>query len=97
MTKNLPLFFQQKVSKRLFFLLSIFVLLYWITAACLPVYVNKFTGIFFEMLWFPVLLLTFIIPLIALMAWISDRFNWRSLYLYILLMGVVSVLFLLLR
>ena len=66
---------------------------FWITAALIDVYKIAVVGAIFEILWLPMLALTFGAPVAALIFWYKERFRISSVFLYLLLLSAVSVYF----
>ncbi len=74
------------------FVLSWYVALFWLLGNLFDVYRFAVTGALFEILWLPVLALTFILPLVALVLFIQDKFSFRSLNLYSFLLVIGTAL-----
>ena len=70
------------------FVLSLIVTLFWLLGNLFDVYQFAVTGALFEILWLPVLALMFILPIIALILFIKDKYSFKSLNLYSLLLVV---------
>ncbi len=75
-------------------LLGIFAALFWLTGRQINVYQYAFIGSVFELLWLPMLLLLFGLPLISLYFWRKEKFSLRSLYFYSLIVAVTTVVLL---
>ncbi len=71
--------------------LSVFVLLFVGLSRLLNVYQISYVGAIFEILWLPVILLLFILPVLSLIYWIQDKFNPKSIFLYSIALGIASV------
>jgi len=52
-----------KIDKLLFFI-SFFVLAFWLIGKILPIYTFTIVGVVYEILWLPMLLLLFILPVL---------------------------------
>lgn len=91
MTDQMASFIQIRTGK-IFLLLSILVLLFWLLSKIINVYHFAFVGAIFEILWFPVIILTFAIPVVALVFWNKEKFSFRSANLYSLLIAIVAIL-----
>lgn len=76
-------------QRLLFVLIEILVAAYWIAAALRSPYSFKWLGAVFEILWLPMIIALFAMPLAALGLWAKDRFNIRSVYLYVFIAGAV--------
>jgi hypothetical protein len=96
MTQHAMVFKKTGISKT-FFLLSILVMFFWIVSSVTNVYHFTISGIIFEMLWFPVLAMTIILPVMSFIYWHKEKYNFRSLYLYsisLVIGGVIAAKFL---
>ena len=60
---------------RLIFFLSLFIVIYWISGRFYNPYNLKLTGILFEILWIPMIILLFIIPLYCIYKLINQAEN----------------------
>ena len=72
--------------------LSIFVLVFVGLSRLLNVYQVAFLGAIFEILWLPVILLLFILPILSIIYWIQEKFNPKSIYLYSIVLGIAAVI-----
>jgi len=93
MKENITAFNNSGTSK-IVFTLSILVSGYWWLGQVINVYRFDFVGAIYEILWLPVLALLFILPIISLVFWVKEKFNIKSLFLYSVLIGVTTILFL---
>jgi hypothetical protein len=91
MSKHPPVFRNKKQS-RIVFLLSVFVAVYWWLGKTLDVYQTKLGGAIFEILWLPMIILLFALPIVCIGFFVKDKFNLWSLYLYSLLIGVGALI-----
>lgn len=87
MTKE-PVGHKGSKTSRVILLLSIILALFWYLAKTNDVYRNAAIGAFFEVLWLPMLLLLFALPVISLIFWRKEKFSGRSLYLYSFLISL---------
>lgn len=95
-TEHPATFIKTGISKT-FFLLSILVMLFWIVSSVTNVYYYTISGVIFEILWFPVLAMTIVLPVISFIYWSKEKYNFRSLYFYsisIVIAGVIAAKFL---
>jgi len=92
MKENLTLFENSRTSK-IVFILSIIVSGYWWLGQVINVYSFALVGAIFEILWLPVLAMLFVLPIISLILLIKENVNLRSLYIYSILIGVATILF----
>jgi hypothetical protein len=72
-------------------LLSVFSFCYWITGKQINIYQYKLVGVIFEMLWLPMLLVLFTIPLLAFYFWKKEKFVLKSLHFLTLLISVLFI------
>jgi len=70
---------------------------YWIVSFNINVYSVTLMGVVYEMLWLPMIGLSFIMPLCCLYFWHKDRFSIKSLYLYLMIAGISLLAFMLTR
>ena len=91
MTHETTAFKNSSLSK-IFFILSIVVLVFWSTGQIIDVYRYAAVGAIFEILWLFMLLMLFILPIIALVFLIKEKFSFKSLYLYTLTVTVINIL-----
>ena len=92
MKENLTQFKNSKTGKTVF-ILSIIVSGYWWLGQVMNVYGFAFVGALFEILWLPVLLMLFLLPIISLILLIKEKVNLRSLYIYSMLISVTTIFF----
>jgi hypothetical protein len=91
MTNETTTFNNSSLSK-IFFILSIVVLGFWSVGQIFDVYRYAVVGAIFEILWLLMLLMLFILPIIALIFLIKEKFSFRSLYLYTIVVSVINIL-----
>ena len=85
-----------KSSKRsiIIFSLSLFIFLYWSLTRLLNIYHYAFVGAVYEFLWFPILSMMFLLPILSAFYLIKEKFSFKSLYLYsILIIGLTFFVF----
>jgi hypothetical protein len=70
-------------------LLTIITLLFWVYSHFFNVYAFKLIGAIYEMLWFPIVLNTFFMPLVTLLFWYRCHFTIISKWLYLFLFSVL--------
>ena len=87
-SKNKKKFRRSKIV----FIASLLTLVISFLAQMVNVYHFAFTGAVFEMLWLPLILLIFILPVISLFFWVTEKFQLKSLYLYSMLISVITIL-----
>jgi hypothetical protein len=84
--------FQNSSLSKIFFILSLIVLVFWSVGQIIDVYRYPAVGAIFEILWLFMLLMLFILPIIALAFLIKGKFSFKSLYLYTLIVAVINIL-----
>ena len=65
----------------------------WVLGRTIDMYHFAVVGAIFEMLWLPIIVSIPVLTILATMYWIKDRFNFRSLNLYSLLLMIITILF----
>jgi hypothetical protein len=78
----------------LIFIASLLVPLFWLLNQLVDVYRTAWLGAVFEILWLPMLLLLFMLPVLSLILWTRAKFSFRSLYFYSLIILVAGIVFL---
>lgn len=91
MEKETPIFKNSRLSKILF-VLSIFVFAYWNIVQIINVYHFAIVGAIYEILWLFMLLGLFGLPIVALVFLIKEKFSFRSLYLYTIIISVFNII-----
>lgn len=76
------------------FLLSVLSILFTAAGLFLDVYHFGITGAIYEILWLPMILCVFTLPVISLFLLLRDGLNFRSLYLYALIISIINILML---
>lgn len=79
-------------SSKVIFILSIITSIYLFIGWTTNVYSNAFVGAVFEIFWLPAILATVVLPIISLIFLIKEKFNFKSLYLYSIIIIIVAVL-----
>ena len=81
--------------KKTVLFLSILVSLFWLASRFINIYQFALVGAIFEILWLPMILMVFCLPLISLNYLFKEKFNANSTYLYaILIMSFTFSIFL---
>ena len=94
MNNNSPARVKSKMPV-IIFLASLLVPLFWLLGQLINVYKTAWVGAVFELLWLPMILLLFTLPVLAAIYWSRAKFNFRSLYFYslvILTIGIVLII-----
>ena len=79
---------------KIIFFFSLFMLLYWITGHVLNIYRFAVAGAIFELLWLPMLLSLIILPALAFIFWVKEKFVISSLNLHTIIIGITTILIL---
>ncbi len=66
--------FIEKQSK-IILVLSLLVLTYWVITSLIDVYQYPVVGAIYELLWFPLLLLFFVLPIVNLVMFVKNKFS----------------------
>lgn len=74
------------------FAASFIVSLFWITGNYIDVHTYKLTGVVFEILWLPMIVLFFVLPVLSVIFWYKQKFNPKSLYVWSLLMIAMAAI-----
>jgi len=82
------------LTSKIVFSLSLIVFLFWLQGWVINVYQIAIVGVIYEIIWLPIIALTFILPVLILVLWFKEKFDFRSLYFYSLLLVTATVLFL---
>lgn len=80
-------------TKKIVISLSLLTALFWSLGQLINVYNYVIVGVVFEILWFPMLVLIIILPIISFIYWAKERFGIKSSYLYSLLIILATYLF----
>lgn len=94
--KNSTTFVYSGLSK-VFLILSIVALLFCIGSFYIDVYRFAVVGAIFEFLWLPVMALLALLPLVAILCWVREKFSFRSLFLYAFLVSFITWMIILQR
>lgn len=85
------------LTSKLVLTLSLFTAGYWALVMTVDIYHFSVVGAFYEILWLPMIASIFVLPVVALVYWIIERFYLKSLYLYALLALLAGVLIIVLN
>ena len=88
--------FQNSILSKIILVLSIIVFAFWSVGKIIDVYRFAVVGAIFEILWIFMLLMLFVLPIIPLIFWIKGKFNFRSLYLFTIIIFVTNILLMIL-
>jgi hypothetical protein len=91
MEQETAIYKNSRLSK-IFFVLSIFILAYWSIAQVTNVYKVAVVGAIYEIMWLFMLMGLFGLPVVSLIFLIRDKFSFRSLYLYTIIIGGLTIM-----
>ena len=91
MTQDSITFKNSRMSKILF-ILSIIIFAFWFVGKVIDVYQFAVVGAIFESLWLFMLLGLFLLPILSLIFLIKEKFNFRTLYLYTIIIAATNIL-----
>lgn len=89
---DLSIPFSNKKTSKIVFGLSWLVVFFWLFGNVFDVYQFVVVGIVFEVLWLPVMLLSVVLPIVALVLFAKDKFHLKSLNLYSFLLVLVTIM-----
>ena len=81
--------------KKTVLFLSILVSLFWLASRFINIYRFALVGAIFEILWLPMILMVFGLPLISFYYLLKDKFSVNSTYLYAILIMIFTFLIML--
>jgi hypothetical protein len=88
---------KRSLTSKVVLTLSLLTAGYWALVMNVDVYRFAVVGVFYEILWLPMIAAIFVLPIVALVYWIIERFYLKSLYLYALLALLATVLIIVLQ
>lgn len=74
------------------FLLTLLASVFWIVTKLVPVYESKITGAVYEMLWLPVVIILFILPIFSFLLWAGEKFRIKSAHLFSIILAALAIL-----
>lgn len=80
--------------KRILLILSLFSAIYWFVANSINVYQYAIVGALFELTSILMLIVLFVVPILSLYYWYKEKFNLKSLYLYTMVISVITLILL---
>ena len=87
-----PSNFKNSGISKILLILSLIVFIFWILGQNTDIYRYDIIGAIFEFLWLFMLMALFVLPVLSIISLIRERFNFRSLYLYILIITATNIL-----
>ncbi|MGW8124049.1 hypothetical protein ACV07N_15425 [Roseivirga echinicomitans] len=82
---------------KIIFVLSFLTAAFWVVGQFVDVYHFAIVGAIFEIVWLPMIVLLFVLPVLSLFYLVKEKFSPKSLYLYSFLMLLATGLFLYLK
>lgn len=77
----------------LFIIVTLLVSQFWILSSTINVYKYAIVGVLFELLWLPMLLFLFIIPIVSLFFWSKNKWRLKTVYPFCILAMIIIALF----
>ena len=77
-----------KRNDKIIFLSSVAVAIFWLSSININVYKFAVVGAIFEILWLPMVILIYSIPIISFIFFVKSKLNFRSFYLFSILINV---------
>jgi hypothetical protein len=77
---------------KIFFAFSIVSFGFWLMGQTINIYRFAIVGAIFEILWLLMLVVLFVLPVIAFVFLVKEKFNFRSLYLYSIIISAATLL-----
>jgi hypothetical protein len=84
--------FKNSALSKICFSISIVLFVYWFVGRAIDIYRFKIVGALFEILWLVMMLMFLVLPVLSLVFLIKEKFNFRSLYLYSLVITLATIL-----
>ena len=75
--------------------INVLFLAVWMVAYNINVYKVTFVGAIYEMIWLPLIICLFSLPIVSFIYWKKDRFKTKSKFLYLIVLAVLSITLLL--
>ena len=79
---------------KIVFVLTVITGVFWLLSNSIDVYKSAFGGAVFEILWLPIVALTFLLPVLSFVGWFRSKFDFRNYNFYALLGGILIILLL---
>lgn len=86
-------FLQKPNTSKSIFFLSLLVSVFWFAGKVFNLYSIAIIGVIFEILWFPILVVTIILPIITCILWVKENFIFKSYYLASLTLLALTISF----
>ena len=75
--------------------INVLFLAVWIVAYNINVYKVVLIGAIYEMIWLPLIICLFALPIVSFIFWRKDSFKIKSKFLYLIILAVLSITLLL--
>jgi hypothetical protein len=92
--QKLQSYFQKENIKKHFVKATVLVAAYWLFSKFFPVYKLPIWGIIYEILWLPMLLLLFAIPIISILLLVKQKEIFTSPFFFTLMISIISLVLL---
>ena len=89
--ENATITFKNSNLSKTLFTLSIMIFVFWFVNHKLDFYSYALVGAIFELLWLFMLIKLLIIPVLSFIYLIREKFNFRSLHLYTIIIAVTNI------
>ena len=76
-------------------LINVLFLAVWMVAYNINIYKVAFVGAIYEMIWLPLIICLFALPVVSFIYWKKDSFKIKSKFLYLIVLAVLSITLLL--
>ena len=88
--KNQIAFYKKR--GKIILLLNIAVFIFWFLSKAINVYYFAFVGAIFEILWLPIIALTFVLPILSAVYWRKEKFIFQSFNFYSIVVTIMTIL-----
>ena len=75
--------------------INVLFLAVWMVAQNINIYKVVLVGAIYEMIWLPLIICLFSLPIVSFIFWKKDSFNIKSKFLYLIVLAVLSITLLL--
>lgn len=89
--------FRNSLRAKNTFIFSIVVFLFWVLINKVATSELVLVGVILELLWMPMCLSLFIIPILSYLAWKKEHYHANSLHLYAIFMVILTILWVMIR
>jgi hypothetical protein len=85
--------FKNSTVSKILFTLSILIFVFWFVNYKIDIHNYALVGAIFDLLWLIMLIKLCIIPVMSFIYLIREKFNFRSLHLYTIIIAVTNIFF----